>query len=113
MTLHVRPARLDDGAGIARVHLAGWRENYRGILEDERIDRHTLESRTAMWHEALTEPQRIVLVSCDEDETIVGFASALRLLPARDGFDAYLQALYFIAAAKGRGGGRALLAALA
>ncbi len=111
--MHVRAARLDDSADIARVHLAGWRENYRGILEDARIERHTLASRTATWHAALAEPQRIVLVACDEHETIVGFASALRLAPARDGFDAYLQALYFTTAAKGRGGGRALLRALA
>ena len=110
--MNIRPAAPRDIDGIARVHVAGWHENYRGILADSFIEQRTLDQRRTTWREALQQNDRVVFVAENADR-IVGFASTLILNPQVSGFAAFLQAIYLLNEAKGQGVGRRLLGALA
>lgn len=110
--MRVRPAVLADTDGIARVHVAAWQDNYRGLIADSVIDERTLERRQTLWRRVLSEGTALVFVA-DDAGSIAGFASAIPLTPPVDGFDAYLQAIYVRSESKSRGVGRALMRAAA
>jgi len=108
----IRAGNSADADAIAQVHYAAWNESYRGLLPDELIDARTLETRRRQWHDLLDRDDRITAVA-NAEGGVVGFASALVLAPPVDGFDAYLQTLYLLSAAKRQGVGTALLRAVA
>lgn len=99
--------------GIARVHVAGWEENYRNILDEEAFESRTLAKRIAQWSTVLPQSQNRTFVACDEGGAIAGFAKAEVLDPPYQGFETYLGGLYLHSSAKGSGTGRALLCAVA
>jgi GNAT superfamily N-acetyltransferase len=110
----VRPASLADAGDIARVHVASWRETYRGMLPDALLDGLNESSRAAYWLRTLgaSDPQPVYVAASATGE-IVGFASAG---PEREGDERYtaeLYTLYALRAAHGHGLGRALMAACA
>ncbi len=108
----IRPATVQDADGIAEVHVSAWRDNYRGIIAASIMEDRTLERRQTLWRRVLTEDKALVFVA-DRCGVVAGFASAIPLRPAVDGFDAYLQAIYVRSESKSRGIGRALMRALA
>jgi hypothetical protein len=73
----IREATPADAAGIAEVHIAGWRWGYRGLLPDALLESLSVERREVGWRDALARP-------ADEQTTfvaevagrIVGFAGA-------------------------------------
>jgi ribosomal protein S18 acetylase RimI-like enzyme len=115
----VRRATAADAAAIAAVHVAGWHETYTGLLPEAIIAEKTDERRRrAQWEPVLREGTRDVFVATENDR-IVGFICG-GAMPAEirgrapiPGHDAYVDALYVLAAAHGRGLGRALLGSLA
>ena len=111
--LRVRRAAPDDIPRIASVHVASWNDHYRGILDDAEIDKRTIGYRIDSWRKILDEPGQLTYVAETNAGAVVGFASALAMPAAPDGFDCYLGMLYLAAEAKGMGIGRALLRALA
>jgi ribosomal protein S18 acetylase RimI-like enzyme len=66
-----------------------------------------------MWSKCLDERDRVTFVYCNDGGEVTGFSSAVVFAAPRDGFDAYLQTIYLLAATKGKGAGRALLRATA
>jgi GNAT superfamily N-acetyltransferase len=111
--MHIRKAAAPDIAAIAAIHVDAWRTNYRGMIPDGAIDSRTVELRKAMWHRLLGEPRRVTLVACDGSGAVTGFASAFTLAEPHNGFDSFLQMLFVAEPLKGKGIGRALLAAIA
>jgi len=109
----VRRAVPDDIPAIASVHVASWNEHYRGILDDAEIDKRTIAYRIGAWKKTFEVPGQLTYVAETNGDTMLGFASALVMPAAPDGFDCYLGLLYLTADAKGQGIGRALLRALA
>lgn len=108
-----RRARSEDIDAIARIHVAGWRNNYRGMMPDDLLDSRTFEFRQTMWRDLLAEPARTTLVAIDDVGQVCGFASAFTLDEPHAGFDAFLQMLYVDESIKRGGVGRALLGAIA
>lgn len=111
--LRVRRAAPDDIPRIAEVHVASWNDHYRGILDDAEIDKRTIGYRIEAWEKTLEVPGQLTYVAESNGDAIQGFASALVMPSAPDGFDCYLGLLYLTAEATGQGIGRALLRALA
>lgn len=117
--LRIRDATLDDVGAIAFVHLASWRETYAELLPAKFIEGNTLERRHAVWHGVLERRERIVLVACDDHDTPFGFICGGGMPAAIHGrtpipsHDAYVDALYVLAAKHRRGIGRTLLTMLA
>lgn len=111
--ISIRTANPSDAEAIARVHVAAWRRAYRGLIPDSVIDARTLAVRTEQWRPRLREQERVACVACHFDGGICGFATAVRLDRARDGFDGYLQTLYVSPDLWRRGIGKELLRAIA
>lgn len=111
--VRIRPARLLDAEGIARVHVVSWQETYMGIMPRRFLEARTVADRTALWELTLSQPGpgQVLLVAEEPDGEIVGFASAG---PARDpdfGPGGEVYALYLLKRSQGLGIGRDLFEA--
>ncbi len=75
--MKVREASLPDTTGIARVHVDGWRNAYRGIVPENILDGLSYEQKERQWEETFrrTTHQEFVYVAEDETGHIIGFAS--------------------------------------
>jgi ribosomal protein S18 acetylase RimI-like enzyme len=107
----IRPARREDAAALASIHVRSWRETYPGLLPASVIDAATPEVRLAEWTRRLAAIRpRSGLWLAELEGAPVGFAGAG---PARDpaalGTPGELYSLYLLRAAQGRGLGAALL----
>jgi GNAT superfamily N-acetyltransferase len=75
--VHVRPARPDDAAEIARIQLSTWRTAYDRVVPARVIEGVGDELATAQWHTAIVAPpsrEHRVLVA-QEQQWRVGFAA--------------------------------------
>ena len=110
----VRPATREDARAIAEVHVASWRDAYRGLLPDDYLEKLSVDEREAQRLEAFDRPSAGsgVLVA-EEDGQVVGFAT---FSPSRDddapGGTGEVPAIYVDPAAVGTGVGRELFAAV-
>jgi len=109
----IRDATVEDSAAIAAVHVASWREHYAAMIERGDFEERSLASRIEQWQQTLQRHDTVTLVAQERSGAIVGFAGARVFAQEAAGFDSYLQTLYLLARATGRGTGRALLRALA
>jgi ribosomal protein S18 acetylase RimI-like enzyme len=75
----IRPARLDDAAAIARVHIRTWQAAYRGQLPDTYLDALSddLEARTARWQGLIADARARgwVQLVAEADERVIGFVT--------------------------------------
>ncbi|WP_176736550.1 GNAT family N-acetyltransferase [Oligoflexus tunisiensis] len=79
MTLVVRPLMLEDAAATARLHNETWRDTYRGLMPDSRLDALD-DARTELnWRRILTEENpknRLANFGVFRDGELLGFGSA-------------------------------------
>jgi ribosomal protein S18 acetylase RimI-like enzyme len=109
----IRAAKPEDARPIAEVHVASWRDAYRGLLPDDYLEKLSVDERAAqrlVWF-ADPVPGSGVLVAEDDAGRVVGFAP---FGPSRDD-DApdgtgEVPAIYVDPGAVGRGIGRELFA---
>jgi GNAT superfamily N-acetyltransferase len=99
-------------AGIAQVHVASWRNTYKGIFADATLDNLDVESRTKQWTDRLLnqEPKTATFVATHLSGQIIGFAAGG---PARSQeelkTDGELYAIYLYSDAQRKGIGSDLL----
>lgn len=110
--MRIRPARPDDAAAIARVHVDSWRTTYAGLVPADHLAGLSYERFEDNWRRWLTtlNSPGFYLVAQDSAGEVVGFAAGG---PERDGRDAYrgeLYALYLLMGHQRQGLGRALTA---
>ncbi|GAB7191796.1 GNAT family N-acetyltransferase [Kineococcus sp. NUM-3379] len=111
----VRRAVAADAPQMARVHVASWRQTYRGLMPDAVLDDpELLPARERFWTGALTDERfggnRVAVAELDG--TVIGIAMSG---PAEDTdatWGAQLYVLYVDATHHGRGAGPALLDAV-
>jgi GNAT superfamily N-acetyltransferase len=75
---HIREARQEDAAAIARVHVDSWRTTYRGIVPEgflAEMSYEDFEDRWRGWLRSVGEPRRTYRVAELPSGRIVGFAS--------------------------------------
>jgi ribosomal protein S18 acetylase RimI-like enzyme len=111
----IRPATVDDAAGIAAVHVQSWRSSYAGIVPQAHLDSLDVDARTKSWTKLLapSESPHFHAVAVDEGERIVGFVDAGKNRDAPVEFRGELFAIYLLDEAKGTGAGNALFDAAA
>src|SRR4051812_28048398 len=102
----VRPAAPEDAARMAQVHVASWRETYRGLMPDALLDDPGLvATRERFWTAALTDARyaqnRAAVTVRDGD--IVGIAMAGPPLDADAAWETQLYVLYVLASDLGTG----------
>jgi GNAT superfamily N-acetyltransferase len=116
--IYIRAATPDDAYAIAAVHVAAWRETYRGIVPDDYLGSLSVERRERMWSQILSDPTATtgVFVAGDDAGRVVGFASGGPRNapgPAYAPYTGDLYAIYLLREAQGQGVGAALLRAVA
>jgi GNAT superfamily N-acetyltransferase len=109
----VRPAAPEDIPDLARVHVQGWREAYRGLFPDQLLDDPEFEPRRRrFWTAVFDDPRfgdhRVAVAEFDGE--IVGLALAD---PESDDLGLpRLNALYVLAAHHGSGAAAQLMDAV-
>ena len=115
VSITVRPARVEDAGGMARMLVRSWRETYRGVMPDRVLDDPGLvEARERFWTTVLTDPEhrekRVAVAVLDG--AIIGVAMAGPPSPPEPDWSTHLYVLYVLARHRGAGVGAALLDAV-
>ena len=72
--IKLRQAQFSDYSAIAKLHAENWRQNYRGILSDEYLDKEVEKDRLDTWYGRLKSPVENQLITiAASDDSIVGF----------------------------------------
>ncbi|GAA0417873.1 GNAT family N-acetyltransferase [Leifsonia naganoensis] len=104
----VRAATADDAPGIAKVHVASWREAYVRQLPAEVLAGLDVQRRAQTWSSIIESGDTRVWVA-EMDGAIVGWASAGAGRDAEAPVPLELEGIYLLASAHGSGAGRSLL----
>jgi ribosomal protein S18 acetylase RimI-like enzyme len=104
----IRLAVDADIFAIAKLHAQSWRGAYRGMLQDDYLDRRIFSERQALWEQRFhaSAPNQYVCVATVDDE-VVGFACAYGDEDAAWG--SFLDNLHVSPECKRRGIGKALM----
>lgn len=111
--MRVRPARPEDAAAVAEVHVRTWQAAYGHVFGAERLAAVDIGERRARWEERLSapDPRWHLLVAEDDAGDVVGFATAG---PSRDAEgEGELYAIYVVREAWGGGAGPELIRTVA
>lgn len=117
-SIRIRPATVEDAAGIAGVQVATWRTAFRGIVGDETLERMREVQRAERWREVLSGDGRTAFVAeagGDGSPVVVGFVDggANRYTePPYDAFSGELRAIYILDSHQRGGTGTRLVRAL-
>jgi GNAT superfamily N-acetyltransferase len=104
---HLREARQEDAAAIARVHVDSWRSTYRGIVPEgflAEMSYEDFEDRWRGWLRNVGEPRLVYRVAELPSGRIVGFAT---------GYAGELYTLYLLREHQRAGIGQRLLGSVA
>jgi GNAT superfamily N-acetyltransferase len=115
-TVEVRPARIEDAAKIAAVHVASWQAGYRGLVPQDYLDGLDAAVWTARRIQRLQQidwSREGCFVTAGDDGELAGFVNVGATRdPDRDpAVVGEVQAIYLAPSAWGKGLGRALMAA--
>ncbi len=106
--MKIRPAVAADIPAIARLHAESWRVAYRGMLQDDYLDKTIFGERLALWEERFRAPAaNQYVVVAQMDGTITGFACVYGAEDARWG--SFLDNLHVLPGQKRQGIGTALM----
>lgn len=106
----VRRATAEDAVAIATVHIAAWKESYRGIVPDEFLKNLSVERRTAQWLNSLSDVENQYHRACVAElhGQVVGFSNYGFSTDSE--YRGELFAIYILRSAQKRGIGRMLVA---
>lgn len=105
----MRPARPEDAAAVAEVHVRTWQAAYEHVFGAERLAGIDTGRRRELWARALRGELASDVWVAEEDGRVVGFAS---VGPSRDvPGEGELYAIYVLPEAWGSSAARALMAA--
>ncbi len=111
-SINVRPALLADIEGMARVHVDGWKNTYRGMVPDELLDHLTVKRDIASGFGSWLKKRRpgaeqfVALAPAGE---IIGYARACPYREPDANFTGELEAIYVMKSHQGQGVGTALV----
>ena len=70
--MRIRPATPADVRRIAELHVASWRSGYRGLVDDDVLDRLSVDERERQWREHV---ERITVLVAEEGDRLAGFVA--------------------------------------
>jgi ribosomal protein S18 acetylase RimI-like enzyme len=112
ISFDIRPATAQEPQVVAMLHVAAWRETYRGLMPDGVLDGLNVDERAEMWARTLVTPEFTVYLAIN-DNAPVGFACCAPRRTVPPEFDGEFVAIYVLARAHGSGVGRALMRQMA
>ena len=73
----IRKATFEDAAEIANVHINSWREAYKGLISQDRLDdRHLhFKNRYELWKRVTVDEKQTTLVAESKEHGVVGFVN--------------------------------------
>ena len=107
----IRPARMEDASGMARVHVDVWRTTYKGIVPETYLANLSYQRREEMWERVLARNERtdFAAVALDDQNEVIGFINGGVQRDTYDSaFTAELYAIYILDRYHGQGVGRRL-----
>jgi ribosomal protein S18 acetylase RimI-like enzyme len=102
--MRLRAARAGDAAAIAALHLASWRDAYRGVLDDQVLDVVAPVALPGHWTATLPLARPGAVILAVADGAPAGFVAAYV-----EGATAYVDNLHVAPGLRGGGVGRVLL----
>jgi GNAT superfamily N-acetyltransferase len=119
----IRAASPCDAERIAQLHVAVWRQSYRGLVSDDLLEALSVERNAQMWADILGNREAVVHVAeadappseetkIEETKTIIGFGSAAPAQSDLLGASGEVMALFVREEFKRRGLGRTLFSRL-
>jgi ribosomal protein S18 acetylase RimI-like enzyme len=113
LTYVVFPAGPSDAEELARVHVASWRETYRGLLADAFLARMSEPGFTRRFRRVLTNPGSSITLAAGDRYGLVGYAqggpSRRDTASPANGGEAEIATLYVLRQAQGQGLGERLM----
>ena len=102
LSMKIRPARVSDVDGIARVHVESWRSTYRDIISADYLASLSIDYHAERWLEILRKKnsKNCAFVAEDKSEQIIGFASGGPQRDATIEYEAELYAIYLLESAQ-------------
>jgi len=109
VSILILPAGPADAEALAHVHVASWRESYRGLLPDAYLARMSEAGFTRRFRRALTYPgaNEVTLAAAGPDG-LLGYAQGSPSRRGRSG-EAEIATLYVLKRAQGLGLGKRLM----
>src|SRR5258707_8931738 len=110
----IRPMRVKDVAGIARVHASTWQTTYRGIIPDDCLDAIQEDEWRERWLLNLSEPRPDTfgyVAENEENGEIAGFVRGGSTRYPELPYRGELYAIYILKVYQGHGLGRRLMSA--
>lgn len=112
----VRPAKIADAPGIARVNVDTWRTAYRTIVPADYLANLSYEKRESNWREILLNAENTVNFVCVAENNsgeVVGFAAGGRERTGKYIYQGELFAIYILEEYQRQGIGRKLVSYVA
>lgn len=81
MTIVIRPLAQADAPAVAALHIETWRDTYRGLMPDEKLDGLSVEVFTERWNKSLQQPnphENLLTLGAFRNDVLLGFAGAGR-----------------------------------
>lgn len=91
-----RKATSEDIQPIAKVHIASWRESFRGIVPQDFLDKMSVKNRIDFLSKRFLNSDVKFFVAENTEKNIIGFAEYGRARNKKYGCDAELYAIYFL-----------------
>ncbi|MDN4525625.1 GNAT family N-acetyltransferase [Fictibacillus fluitans] len=112
--MEIRKALPGDEEAIAFVHVDSWRTTYKGVVDEEYLQKMSVEDRKAMWKGIIEKPlpENQLYVACINQE-IIGFCSGGANRTGRFLYDGEIYAIYILQEYQRRSIGSRLIRKLA
>lgn len=112
--ISIRSAVVEDASAIATVHVAAWKETYRGIVPEEFLNNLSIQRRTQQWESSLSDEESTYhrAFVAEMDGQVVGFSNYGLPQEKNSGFDGELFAIYILQFAHKQGIGKLLVEAV-
>lgn len=104
----IRAAGPGDAAGLAKVHIAAWKETYTGIMPDSVLDGQTHEKSLQGWTKRLAPGSGQKNFAVLDGMEIIGFSGGGKAREKIGDFDGEMYAIYLLKKYHHRGLGRLL-----
>ncbi|MFN8287641.1 MAG: GNAT family N-acetyltransferase [Chitinophagales bacterium] len=109
MYASVRPATIDDAAGIALVNFTSWNETYHGLIDNAYLDSLSIDHYERKWKRILsTQNEHSFTLLIEQDGKIVGYVSGGKAIHQLKSYEGEVYALYLLKEQHGKGYGKAL-----
>ena len=104
----IRLAQSLDWEDIARIHVANWRQHYKGLVPQTYLDNEIVDDRKKVWFNRFAVGNPLMIASViEKDEEMIGFVCSF--LDHHAEYGAYLDNLHVLTEYQGHGLGKLLM----